>query len=344
LADAIGTPILQIQTACTEAYFLLREGEETQALTPLRRALAIMRKSGLTNYPGWRHDVMALLCVVALQHEIEVKLVCDLIHHRRLRPPPERAVPEAWPFPLKIHTLGRFALLRDGKPLRFEGKTQKKPLELLKLLIALGGREIAESRITDILWPDTEADQARQNLKATLHRLRKLIGSEVLVLNEGKLTLDAHQVWVDVWAFERLLNETAARLQEGHSAVAIETVQRALKLYQGPFLAADDQPFVLPPRERLRAKLLGLIGELGQGLCHAKACDESIALYRKGLDIDPLTETFYRGLMRCYQCLHQPAEALKTYERCRVLLKSQLDVDPSPQTTALEQDIRRAVQ
>ncbi len=343
LADDIGTPILQIQTACTEAYFLLREDEETQALTPLRRALAIMRKSGLTNYPGWRHDVMSLLCAMALQHEIEVKLVCDLIRHRHLRPPPDQAVPEAWPFPLKIHTLGRFALLRDDKPLRFEGKAQKKPLELLKLLIALGGREVAESRVADVLWPDTEAGQARQNFKVALHRLRKLIGNEVLVLHEGKLTLDARQAWVDVWAFERLLNESAAHRHAGRPAAAIETGQRAIKLYQGPFLAADDQAFVLPPRERLRAKLLGQIGALGQGLCQTRACTESLALYRKGLEIDPLTESFYQGLMRCHQCLKQPAEALKTYERCRKLLKSQLGVDPSAQTLALEQEIRRSL-
>jgi LuxR family transcriptional regulator, maltose regulon positive regulatory protein len=341
LSDAIGTPILQIQTACTEAYFLLREGDEAQALIPLHRALARMRESGLTNYPGWRHDVMSFLCAVALEHDIAAQFVRQLIQHRHLVSPTDRVVSDSWPFPLKIHTLGRFTLLRDDKPMHFEGKTQKKPLELLKLLAAFGGREVAESRITDALWPNTEAGQARQNFKATLHRLRKLIGNEALVLNEGKLTLDAHRVWVDVWTFERLLNESREYLNSGRAKHAIDAGQRAAKLYQGPFLAADDQPFVLPLRERLRARLLGQLGELAQSLCQSKACDESLALYRKGLEIDPLTEFFYQGLMRCYQCLHQPAEALKTYERCRRLLKSQLGLDPSPQTEALARDIRR---
>ena len=344
LADAIGTPILQIQTACTEAYFLLCEDGEAAALAPLRRALTLMRETDLMNYSGWRHVVMSLLCAVALEHDIEAKLVDRLILHRRLKFPKERATTDAWPFPLKIHTLGRFSLLRDGKPVRFEGKAQKKPLELLKLLVALGGREVAESRIIDALWPETEADQARQNLKATLHRLRKLIGNDVLLLNEGKLTLDPHQVWVDVWAFERLLNDSRDNLHTGHSQKAIDSGQRAVKLYQGAFLAADDQPFFLPLRERLRARLLAQLGELAQQLCKTEACDDCLALYRKGIEIDPLTESFHQGLMRCYQCLQQPSEALMTYERCRKLLKSKLGIDHSPQTRALEQEIRGALQ
>jgi LuxR family transcriptional regulator, maltose regulon positive regulatory protein len=341
VADRIDSDPIRYLALRSKAELFLREGDGVGCLEPLRECLAIARHRGFNNHAWWRSEPMTELYATALEHGIETDYVVANIKRRKLKPPKGSRCLEAWPFPLKIHTLGRFALLRDGKPLRFEGKTQKKPLELLKLLIALGGREIAEARIADALWPQAEAWQARQNLKSALHRLRKLIGEEVLILSEGKLSLDAQQVWVDVWAFERLLNESREHLHAARLRQAIDAGQRAMKLYKGTFLAADDQPFLMPLRERLRARLLAHLGDLAHAQCEAKACTESLALYRKGLEIDPLTESFYQGLMHCHQCLHQPAEALKAYDTCRRLLKSQLGIEPSPKTHALAEDIRR---
>ena len=41
--------------------------------------------------------------------------------------------------------------------------------------------------------------------------------------------------------------------------------------------------------------------------------------------------------MRCYQTLHQPAEAEHIYHRCRDVLKRELGLAPSPATEALHQ-------
>jgi hypothetical protein len=108
--------------------------------------------------------------------------------------------------PVTIFTLGRFSILIDGKPAEFGRKFPKRPLELLKAIIAQGGREISISRLTVLLWPDVDGDKATRSFDTTLHRLRKILGDDrVLVLRDGKLSLDACYCWVDVWAFERLL-------------------------------------------------------------------------------------------------------------------------------------------
>ena len=72
---------------------------------------------------------------------------------------------EEWPYPIKIYTLGRFEIIRDDEPLHFSGKEQKKPLELLKALIAFGGRDVPEERLTDALWPDADGDHGAQVLR-----------------------------------------------------------------------------------------------------------------------------------------------------------------------------------
>lgn len=44
--------------------------------------------------------------------------------------------------PVRIFTLGRFLIEVQGQPIRFKTKARRKPLELLKALIALGGDSV----------------------------------------------------------------------------------------------------------------------------------------------------------------------------------------------------------
>ncbi len=70
---------------------------------------------------------------------------------------------------------------------------------MLKALIAFGGKDVGETRLSDALWPDAEGDAARTSFDTTLHRLRKLIGNDkAIVINEGLLSLDDRKVWTDV--------------------------------------------------------------------------------------------------------------------------------------------------
>ena len=95
-----------------------------------------------------------------------------------------------WPWRLRIHTFGGLRLVVDGEPLMFSRKVQKRPLALLKALIALGGREVHQEAIEDLLWPEAEGDAARFSFKTTLGRLRRLMGGEnVIELKDRKLTL-----------------------------------------------------------------------------------------------------------------------------------------------------------
>ena len=102
-------------------------------------------------------------------------------------------------WPLKIYTLGQFALLHEGKPLALSRKVQKRPLDLLKLLVASGGIGVETSALIELLWRDAEGDAAQASFDSTLYRLRKLIGIDgTITLSEGKLSLDASKCWLDV--------------------------------------------------------------------------------------------------------------------------------------------------
>src|SRR6185295_6509208 len=135
--------------------------------------------------------------------------------------------------------LGRWSVVIDGEPLRFRGKAQKKPLDLLKAILAGGGRGVDRGRVLASLWPDLDGDAASNALDLALHRLRKLLKrDDAIRVEEGKLYLDARLVWSDMWVFERLITQIeqftrAPGEMREHGVLG----GRLLRLYLGHFLA-----------------------------------------------------------------------------------------------------------
>jgi DNA-binding SARP family transcriptional activator len=250
---------------------------------------------------------------------------------------PASADLEEWP--IKIFTLGGFKVLKNGTEIRFARKVQKRPLELLQALIALGSTDVAVTTLTEALWPDAEGDAAYHAFENTLYRLRQLLGAAgALVLSGAKLSLDSNHCWVDVWALERRLGQIREdSSQSGHA------LEAALNLYRGHFLEQEGQPsWSLAMRERLREKFARLVRDVAQSFQRAKAWSEAAAIYQRGIELDSLNEDLYSGLMVCHRELGNYAEALRVFRRCRELLSIVLSVQPGAQTQAVYQSLKSA--
>lgn len=293
-------------------------------------------------YSNWARDaVMAELCVRALEHGIETDFVRRLIGLRRLVPREPPLHLDNWPWPLDIDTLGHFEVRVTGTPLRFEGKSQKRPLALLKALIALGGHDVPEARLADALWPTAEGDAALQALATTLHRLRQLIGADCVQRKEGFLGLDAARCRVDVWTFKRHLGVAEKALPE-NAETALQALQQALVLYRGAFLGGDEQaPWALQTREQLRNRLLRDLVRAADALHEQGDVAGAIDCYERGLQLDALTEECYRGLMRCHLDSGHFAAGLMVHQRCTEALQRGLGVSPSADTESLRRALER---
>lgn len=327
-----------------QAWICFESGHEAEGYEHLRAAFALGRVQGYARLTFYYNnpEIFAKLCCRALAAGIEMDYARAMIRERELLPPLDIPVPESWPWPIKVHALGRFAVRINDKPLKFDGKSKKKPLELLKALIAFGGRAVSEDRLAEALWPDAEADAAARALTTTLHRLRKLIGEATIERQEGRLTLDARRCWVDAWSFERLLAtlETTSRSQ--NSADIPQLTDRLMTLYRGAFLQDDvDHPWVLSARERLQGKLLRLLESVGTTHARAQRHDEARRCFEKALEIDPLAEGFYRGLMQINLAAGRHAEARAVYRRCRKMLLLHFNCAPSAEIEVLAGQIQK---
>lgn len=323
-------PLFAFTAQLVRADLDLQAGRDDDCRTALDVALRLGAAHDYANNIFWLPARIARLCARALDAGIETAYVGRLIERRALLPPGPEAT--RWPWPLRIYTLGTFRVERQGEAIRFAGKAQKRPLALLMALVALGGRDINANQLAERLWPDADGDAARAALGTALYRLRHLLDTDdAIVLADGKLTLDPQRIWVDRQAFEHL-----AERAEGTP----EAAERLLALYQGHFLEhEEEQPWMLLPRERLKAMLVGAVEACGRRLEQAENWAPAARLYERGIALDMLAEPLYRRLMACQARLDRKAQAIETYRRCRQALSVVLGVPPSAETEALRRQL-----
>jgi LuxR family transcriptional regulator, maltose regulon positive regulatory protein len=340
---AMPSLIIEYHALMALAYLEFCAGQEGQGLEKLRQALAIGRaKSYMNCHPWWIPRQMSVLFSRALEAGIEPDYVRRFIRKRPVDP--DRPEVPGWPWPLRVYTLAEFRVLKDDEPLRAGRKAPRRVLELLQAIVALGRRRASRERLTEAVWRDADGDSARDAFENALHRLRKLLGDDAVTLEHGQVTLAPGRVWVDVDAFERLSDEIQQCADAGTlgDARARRAVDEALAVYTGHFLANEpDQPWMLPMRDRLRSRMERIVARAGAHCEQAGDLTRAIAVYQRGVEIDPVAEVFYLRLMACRAQAGDRAGALEIYRRCSDMLSSVLGISPSAQTEALRRSLMR---
>ncbi len=325
-----------------EAQSAFDQRNETFGLEALRKALAYGKNCGFF-YSFW--DIPSKtgeLYAKAIEAGIEVEYVKGIIRKRNLAPDEPPVHLDNWPWAIQIFTLGRFELVIDGNPFKSSKKAQKKPLEMLKVLISFGeGKEVGKPQLCDILWPEADGDRAQRSFDTTLHRLRQLLGHEKAVnLRKGRLSLDLRYCWVDSMAFERILKQAENYDKKEDRNCVIRSLEKAVSLYKGPFLAGDlDEPWTISYNERLRSNFFRAIEKLGTYLEEVDELNRAVDCFQKAIEVDDIAEVFYQRLMICLKKLGRRTDALSVYRRCKKNLSAGLGLEPSPETKTIKESL-----
>jgi len=341
LGERIGSAVLQTSLRLVHAALDHARGDEAGASATLRQALAGVRSIGARQVIGLAPGALAVLLARALREGIEVEVAQGLVRRLGLRPPAQARRLRRWAWRYELCTLGGFELLREGQPIEFSAKGPGRPLELLKVLVAFGGRHVRVDELTDALWPHVDGDYAYKSFTATLHRLRRLLGDdEAVLLREGRLSLNPAQCWIDAWAFDHLVAEVDACADAAAPAPQVRALAGELvALYRGPFLPDEsDQSAYLARREQLRARLLRALGQAwpSDGAEHPAA---EVDAWARCIQADELHEPFHRELMLALHRRGDNSRAAAAYQHLCTLLAARLHLQPSPETQAVYQDI-----
>jgi ATP/maltotriose-dependent transcriptional regulator MalT/DNA-binding SARP family transcriptional activator len=345
ISEAANNSLFNYLYYLTKAQFSLDLGKEQVGTKYLKKAIQLGREQNYRKMMcWWNPKAITRLSMHALEKDIETEYVKDIINYHGLIPASAPIEIEEWPWPVKIYTLGRFEIVIDGKPVRFSGKAQQKPLAMLKALISLGGRNVSEFQLAEALWPDADGDMQHQSTATTLYRLRRFLGHKVMIeFQNGHLSLNPKYTWVDAWAFERLLTQSEIESVKNNIKspfFAARYAETAIMLYKGSFLPQNNLDYwSIHLRERLKSRFLRGVIFLGSNLEKINEQNKAVLHYQKALEIDPLVEEFYQRLMICYHRKGRYAAAASVYKRCQKNLQSMMNVGPSTQTKAIYKNL-----
>jgi len=239
---------------------------------------------------------------------------------------------------LRLALLGGFRA-RDATGRRVDIAGSKATL-LLAYLALRPGEVLSRERLMALLWSERAESQARGSLRQAIWALRRELGRLdpcPLVVDDGGLSLDPKAVESDVDSLQRLVAEGSTN-----------ALYAAVALYRGPLLEGVRigdpafQEFVRNEQERTHDLVVDAYTRL-LGDRSGDSSDQSrMETAKRLLELDPLQEAAHRALMRHYAQKGQASLAIKQYQTCAELLRNELQIEPSPETQALIDEIRSA--
>src|SRR3954447_15791364 len=184
--------------------------------------------------------------------------------------------------------------------------------------LALPPGEHPRSEVAALFWPDVLEASARTSLRGALLELRRTLGPRADCLLSGRtmVGLARDAIWVD--ALE------AARLVQAND------LRGALEVGGGELLVGMDDEWVYTARDEHRELMIRVLETLAE---RAEAADdpaEAIALTRRLVALDPLSEDSHRRLIRRLAASGDRAAALAAYDAMSERLRRDLRVAPSP--------------
>jgi len=346
IARDVRNPLLEFMTLLVYGDVAMRGGKTTSGTNALRYALGLARKHAFYHLLWWHPRDLGNVCATALRYDIETDFVRDLIKRTNLQPGVAPLDIAEWPWPLQIRAMGGLNIIVNDNEINSAGKSQARPLQLFKVLIALGGKGIRAQQVAQTLWPHVDEEYGIKSLTINLHRLRRLLGhDEALLLQDGLLSINDKLVWLDVWALDQMyLKIEKSQYQTGilsSDGEMLEWFDRLLTYYQGPFLGTEEQPAcVMASRDFHRSRYVKAVEILATGIAERNDPDTINALYERAIERDPGVEELYHRLMIRLYKQGDPAHAMDIYTRCQESLSRTHQHIPSPEMQGLFEKLR----
>lgn len=213
--------------------------------------------------------------------------------------------------------------------------TKKSALLLVPILIE--DPPPSRDRLAALLWSNRQEQQGRGSLRQAIFTLRATLreaGAPEPETQHDRISMPAKAMRCDVLDFQ-----AAAR------GTGVEDLERARRLYNGPFLGTVR----LPDSEF--AAWADDIRQSLQRMAEAVGIDLSIMYRESGnladaaevlewvLTLDPIREDVHRSLMRLHHEAGNRTLALRQYRNCVSILERELGVSPDFETQALHEAI-----
>jgi DNA-binding SARP family transcriptional activator len=218
-------------------------------------------------------------------------------------------------------------------------------------LFEFSGRVHRRERLADLFWGEAEPNKARAALNTAIWRIRKILqlgtsgaARHLVTIGDDVILEHSQSIQVDTRQLENA-SRRVLKLGDGDHLTEqdIQDIGAVVDGYGGPFLDGHDDDWILQERERLHCLFVRTAFGLMRAHATQREYESALDFGRRILAIDALRESIQRDVMLLLVLNGQRAEAIRTYERLVRLLKSELDIEPMPETKRLHSDILSGV-
>jgi len=245
----------------------------------------------------------------------------------------------------RVQLCGRFAVDINGSRIE-DTLPGRRGRVLFAYLVLNRGREVPRDELLMAGWGEEAAIEAGNALSVLLSKLRHGLGADRLRGRTAVELLLPQATFVDVEAALEGAHRAESAIAEERWAQAWGPAGIAYHVATRPFLTGLEAPWIDQWRRRLEeVRLRGLecFAAAGLGLGGA-ALAQAEERARKLTELAPYRETGHLILLEALERRGNVAEALRAYDRLRVLLREELGIAPSPTVQAVHRRLLQSVE
>jgi ATP/maltotriose-dependent transcriptional regulator MalT/DNA-binding SARP family transcriptional activator len=223
--------------------------------------------------------------------------------------------------PIRVQSLGRFRVLRDGDVVPTTAWQSKKARDLLKILVARRGRPTTRDTFFELLWPDEDPEPLGNRLSVALATVRSVLDPDkghpaewFVSADKSAIGLDLEHVELDVELFLAAAANATRLARNGDTSGARASREMAESLYGGDFLEEDPyEDWAVSLREEAQATYISIARTLAEDAATNGDADGATRFYLRILERDPFDEGAHLGLVAALVAAGRHGEARRRY-------------------------------
>ena len=235
---------------------------------------------------------------------------------------------------LQVQMFGVFNVKYGDKPLSLGRNTATKAMRLLQILLYHLKDGIAREELIECLYGREELSDAANNLRVTVHRLKKILADAGLPEHDYVTIKKGIYQWnspmeVSVDALDMMKLIESASHEEGEQE-KIEMLENACRMYTGEFLQnMSGEEWVIIEAIRYKNIYADALHKVCDWKISRGEYEETLKLCGLACEMYPFDE-WQSVKIDCYIGMQRYKEAMQEYEETAKMLVEELGVSPTP--------------
>jgi predicted ATPase/DNA-binding SARP family transcriptional activator len=229
-----------------------------------------------------------------------------------------------------VHLLGDLRVSMGGVTIAVRAPALRR---LLSRVAIAGGATVSAGQLVDAVWGDDPPDRAKASLQSQMHRLRQLVGSEVVESTAAGYRLDPARATTDLAGLTSLAHEA-------HGDDVFLRLVAATDLLSAPALPGlEDEPWAIQVL-RLIAEERAIVGErLVRVLIGRGQAQDAVLAAEQVVASLPFRESAVVALIEALAVAGRNTDAMRVAARFRAEHIERTGLSPSPLLGAAEQRV-----